>query len=70
MIVKDAIKYLKKGYKPNDEIVMAWWDKEMFDGIDDDNWSEACDIAEDIDWSHAHFQMMDAIRDNMEIEVE
>lgn len=69
MIVKDAIKYLKKDYKPNDEIVMAWWDRKMFDKMTDDEWSEACYIAEDIDWSNAHFQMMDAIRDNMEIEV-
>lgn len=68
MLIKDAIECLKENYKLDDEVVMAWWDKKMFDGINDDNWSEACYIAEDIDWSHAHFQMQDAIYEKMEIE--
>ncbi len=70
MTVKDAIKYLKRDYKPTDEIVMAWWDRKEFwvaDGMTNDEWAEACEIAEGIDWSNAHDKMTYAIQEQMEV---
>ena len=69
MTVKDVIKILKDKYKPTDEIVMAWWDRKEFEHLDipDSEWPEACEIAEDIDWSNAHDQMTCAIQEQMEV---
>ena len=70
MTVKDVIKILKDQYKPTDEIVMAWWDRKEFwvaEDMTNDEWSEACVIAEGIDWSNAHDHMTYAIQEQMEV---
>ena len=54
MKVSDAIKYLQNDYKPDDEIVMAWWDIKAFEGddIDPEHWAEFVDHVESKkDWS-------------------
>ena len=60
MKVKDAIKYLKK-LKPNDDIVIAWWEKDAFPDVADNDWSYAAQKADDMDWSNAHSDIESSI---------
>lgn len=50
MKVSELINTLQKGYKPDDEIMVLWWDKQTFDYDEDDEmyltneaWTEICD---------------------------
>ena len=59
MSIDDAIKLLRKtktqGVK---HIVLAFWEADMFDRKDDDEWAHAAELIEDdMDWSIAHEQM-------------
>lgn len=50
MKVSEAIKILN-GYKPDDDIYIEWWGKEMFDHdednpIDSEDWHEACEVVQ------------------------
>ena len=60
MKVKDAIKYLKK-LKPNDDIVIAWWEHEAFPDVSNDDWPFAAERADDMDWSNAHSDIESSI---------
>ena len=60
MKVKDAIKHLKK-LKPNDDIVIAWWEKDAFPDVADNDWSYAAQKADDMDWSNTHSDIESSI---------
>ena len=54
MRVKDAIKLLKENCNPEEEIIIAWWDRSCFNTMTDDEWGEASEAGDDMDWSGAH----------------
>ena len=49
MRVSDIIETLTKQYKPSDEIIIAWWDKEEF--------QRALDNEMSVDWANVHDQL-------------
>ena len=54
MKVKTAIKLLSQ-LDPEECVVMAWWEKEMFcDDITNEEWEDCHDAGEDICWSSTH----------------
>ena len=54
MKVKEVIKNLQH-LNPDSDIIMAWWDKDAFPDVADQNWSYAVDRVDDrMDWSQAH----------------
>ena len=54
MKVSEVIKALNEMYSPNDEIIVEWWSKNLFDAVladdgialTDDLWSQAVDAFE------------------------
>ena len=55
MQIKDAIKYLKEYPNPDEEIIVAWWDKTAFNPMPDDVWDSAVEtIDHRMDWSSTH----------------
>tara|TARA_R110002074_G_scaffold23281_5_gene70694 strand:- start:59 stop:244 length:186 start_codon:yes stop_codon:yes gene_type:complete len=61
MKVKDAIKQLQNMYKDQEEeIVIAWWDREMF--ADDEDFTTAMDNEDNVDWADVYDQLL--LRDN------
>jgi hypothetical protein len=61
MKVKEAIKQLKE-LDPNDEIIIAWWEKESFD-LKKKNWNEVVGyIDSDFDWSASQDDLGQFIR--------
>ena len=61
MKVKDAIKQLQDTYKDQEEeIVIAWWDREMF--ADDEDFTTAMDNEDNVDWADVYDQLL--LRDN------
>lgn len=61
MKVKDAIKELKQ-LDQNDEVIIAWWEKEDFD-LKKKNWNEVVDYVDsDFDWSATHDDLGQFIR--------
>jgi hypothetical protein len=63
MRVSEAIKQLQE-LKPDEEIVIAWWDKETFFPIEEDTtvendlWEKVCDDLEaEFDWSKTHDEL-------------
>lgn len=56
MKVKDAIKALKE-LDPNDEIIIAWWERKSFD-LKKKNWNEVVGyIDSDFDWNAIHDEL-------------
>jgi hypothetical protein len=54
--INDAIAALERakarGVK---SVILAWWEADMFDRQDNEDWERATEIAEDkMDWSAAH----------------
>ena len=66
MLVKDAIRYLQRDYKPDDEIIVAWWDKEEgFEDMTDEEWDDAVAVADHhMDWSSTHDDLVCCIEEN------
>ena len=57
MKVKDAIAQLKEMYKDQEEeIVVAWWDKERF-GSDED-FTTALENEDNVDWADIYDQLL------------
>lgn len=49
MKVKEIIENLQKHYKPNDDLIIAWWDKEWFENcFDNDEYQLTDDDLETI----------------------
>lgn len=76
MKVKDAIKYLGQ-LDPEEHIVIAWWEMDMFFPDDYDHfapqvskeeWESVAEVGDDIDWSETHgdirYAIEEAIRDD------
>ena len=65
MKVADIIKTLEE-YDPNDSVVIAWWDSDIFDPdlvgtLSSDDWEAACDSMEEIDWSYTFDRLEDVL---------
>ena len=58
MLIKDAIKQLKE-YNENEEIIIAWWDKDMF--LDLEEFEIALENEDTVDWSNVHEQLTNNI---------
>ena len=55
MKVKDVIKLLKEHHKPNEDLIIAYWQRDAFPDILKKDWSNFSDGATDeVDWSSAH----------------
>lgn len=77
MRVETIIKCLQEWYAPNDELVIAWWDRETADraiGADDDNeispvtddeWALVCHALDDLT-DRANQDVWDAIQWSIE----
>ena len=52
MQVKEIIEILKKEYKPNDSLVISWWDYEEFkDDIKEELWDDVVwDVCDALDY--------------------
>ena len=71
MKVKDVIKNMQD-YNPDDEVVILWWTKDIFDDedntISDEIWSK---VVKDVDDNHLDFssqviseEILDVLREN------
>lgn len=61
MKVKDAIKALKE-LDQNEEIIIAWWEKDSFD-LKKKKWSHAVGYVDsDFDWSATHDDLQQFIQ--------
>jgi hypothetical protein len=71
MKVKDVIKNMQN-YNPEDEVVILWWTKDIFDDevhpITDEIWAK---VVKDVDDNHLDFssqvisdEILDVLRDN------
>jgi hypothetical protein len=71
MKVKDVIKNMQN-YNPDDEVVILWWTKDIFDDedntISDEIWSK---VVKDVDDNHLDFssqviseEILDVLREN------
>jgi len=57
MKVRELMNYLNENYKPDDAIVVAWWDQSHFDAAENltqDEWAKAAEHINDIDWWYTH----------------
>ena len=58
MVVKEAIELLQKHHKPDDEIVLAYWELDAFTDcgweISTELWSDVCAADYQINWGPAH----------------
>jgi len=62
MKVKEAIRYLQ-GMNEDEEIIIAWWDKDCFPDLTEEEWEEHSHvIGQRMDWSRAHETMEEMIR--------
>ena len=53
MKVRDAIKYLQ-GYDDEEELIIAWWDREFF-SMSAEDWDKlAYRVCQKMDWSRTH----------------
>ena len=48
MLIKEAIKYLQEYKDQDQEIIIAWWDKDMFD---EEDFETALENEHSVDWS-------------------
>lgn len=51
MLVKDIIKQLQENYQPDDELIVAYWDKQIVEGfadvvLTDDGWGEVIELLD------------------------
>lgn len=72
MKVKDAIEFLKKFHNPDEEIVIAWWEKEDMNvcferKIPTKVWNKVCDyVSSYFDWSYVNNQLEDEIEEYLD----
>jgi hypothetical protein len=72
MKIEKAIELLQKAQKSGTKsIVLAYWESDMFDRIDDESWESESDFLEnEMDWSQAHDRMCDMLESEQEDETE
>jgi hypothetical protein len=63
MKVRTLVDYLVNNYDLDDSIVVAWWEKEQFNAVPPDEWEEATEYMEEIDWSHTYDALSNALND-------
>lgn len=57
MKASDAIKYLQR-YDDDEELIVAWWDRDMFSHLSNEQWDEYCEpVGQKMDWSRAYDTM-------------
>ena len=69
MKVRELINYLSENYKPDDAVVVAWWDREYFDTSDltPEQWVDAADYLDsEMDWSGTHERLSDLLADYLD----
>ena len=55
MTVKELIEQLKVYHKPNDDLIVAYWERDMFGEIPKGEWGEFANHVEaKMDWSSDH----------------
>lgn len=55
MKVKDIIQLLQKNHKPDEDLIVAYWEREAFPDVPKKDWPDFAESAMDeVDWSHAH----------------
>ena len=55
MLVKEAIELLQKYQEPDDEIILAYWERGAFgEDVSEELWSDVCDREHKIDWGGTH----------------
>ena len=58
MKVSKAVEILKK-YDQDSQIIIAWWDKDTFEEVSQDDWDNSCEWVEDMmDWSYTHDELL------------
>jgi|TARA_R110000782_G_scaffold92967_1_gene176421 hypothetical protein len=68
MKIKEAIRLLKQ-YNEEEEIIIAWWDRSSFNKMTGDEWSEASEAGDDMDWSSTQEDLQMEISNAIEEEV-
>jgi len=62
MKVSDVIKMMETNYKPDDELVILWWDREWVENsldptiLDEEEWNEAIALADGAVGESEHLQ--------------
>tara|TARA_R110002167_G_scaffold26381_1_gene90932 strand:- start:833 stop:1036 length:204 start_codon:yes stop_codon:yes gene_type:complete len=57
MKIRDIIETLSS-MNPDEEIVIAWWERNTFPQVKDEDWNEAASVLEGrMDWSNPHALM-------------
>ena len=69
MQVKEAIKLLTEQLHPEEEIIIAWWDRSSFNKMTGDEWSEATEVGDNMDWSSTQEDLQMEISNAIEKEV-
>lgn len=60
MKVSEVIDILNRKYKPDDDLVFAWWIQKSFSEAKDltsEEWAAAADYMEDMDWARTHEEL-------------
>jgi hypothetical protein len=68
MKIKEAIRLLKQ-HNEEEEIIIAWWDRSSFNKMTGDEWSEATEVGENMDWSSTQEDLQMVISNAIEEEV-
>lgn len=64
MKIQDLIDHLQRNYKPDESIVVAWWDQDHFDAAEQlspEDWAKAADYMENMRWSYTHDALCDVL---------
>jgi hypothetical protein len=54
MKVNEIIEYLKRDYNPEDDLIVAYWDRHSFGMSEEEFGKVAEEVEHSVDWSRAH----------------
>jgi hypothetical protein len=71
MKIKNLIAIMQKMPNQDEEIIVTWWEKEMFDGLNDqyvtnEQWENAEDEVMNMDWSDIDGMIEQTIREQQQ----
>jgi len=71
MKIKNLIAIMQKMPNQDEEIIVTWWEKEMFDGLNDqyvtnEQWENAEDEVMNMDWSDIDLMIVQTIREQQQ----
>ena len=74
MKIKNLIAIMQKMPNQDEEIIVTWWEKEMFDGLNDqyvtdEQWGNAEDEVMNMDWSDIDGMITQTINEQQRHEV-